>query len=99
MKLTGNTVFIAGATSGIGLGLALSLHAAGNRVIVSGRREERLAQIVAENPGIESVLLDTTDRVPSGTSRRSWCGATPTSTSWSRWPASCCRRTSTAATS
>ncbi|NDZ78056.1 SDR family NAD(P)-dependent oxidoreductase [Streptomyces sp. SID10853] len=63
MKLTGNTVFIAGATSGIGLGLALSLHAAGNRVIVSGRREERLAQIVAENPGIESVLLDTTDPV------------------------------------
>ncbi|WP_405779825.1 SDR family oxidoreductase [Streptomyces sp. NBC_00859] len=63
MKLTGNTVFIAGATSGIGLGLALRLHAAGNRVIVSGRREERLAQIVAENPGIESVVLDTADPV------------------------------------
>ncbi|MEK8141826.1 SDR family NAD(P)-dependent oxidoreductase [Streptomyces sp. M10(2022)] len=34
---------------------------AGNRVIVSGRREDRLAQIVAENPGVESVVLDTTD--------------------------------------
>lgn len=63
MNPTGNTVFIAGATSGIGLGLALRLHAAGNRVIVSGRREDRLARIVAENPGVESVVLDTTDPV------------------------------------
>ncbi|MFD3583189.1 SDR family oxidoreductase [Streptomyces sp. NPDC058683] len=63
MKATGNTIFVAGATSGIGLGLALRLHAAGNRVIVSGRREGRLAEIVSENPGIESVVLDVTDPV------------------------------------
>ncbi len=61
MNPTGNTVFIAGATSGIGLGLALRLHAAGNRVIVSGRRADRLARITADNLGIESVVLDTTD--------------------------------------
>ncbi|MFF5299927.1 SDR family NAD(P)-dependent oxidoreductase [Streptomyces sp. NPDC013161] len=58
MDPTGNTVLVAGATSGIGLGLALRLHAAGNRVIISGRREDRLKQIVAEHPGIESVVLD-----------------------------------------
>lgn len=63
MKRTGNTVFVAGATSGIGLGLALRLHAAGNRVIISGRREDRLARIVSENPGVESVVLDVTDPV------------------------------------
>ncbi|MFJ3308413.1 SDR family oxidoreductase [Streptomyces sp. NPDC086549] len=63
MNATGNTVFVAGATSGIGLGLALRLHAAGNRVIVSGRREGRLARIVSENPGVESVVLDVTDPV------------------------------------
>ncbi|XUL87741.1 SDR family oxidoreductase [Streptomyces galilaeus] len=61
MNATGNTVLVAGATSGIGLGLALRLHAAGNRVIVSGRREDRLKQIVSEHPGIESVVLDVTD--------------------------------------
>ncbi|WP_042403147.1 SDR family oxidoreductase [Streptacidiphilus carbonis] len=61
MNPTDNTVFIAGATSGIGLELALRLHAAGNRVIVSGRRADRLAQITAEHPGIECVVLDTTD--------------------------------------
>ncbi|MDV9174993.1 SDR family NAD(P)-dependent oxidoreductase [Streptomyces sp. W16] len=61
MNATGNTVFVAGATSGIGLGLALRLHAAGNRVIVSGRREDRLKQIVSQHPGIESVVLDVTD--------------------------------------
>ena len=61
MNATGNTVLVAGATSGIGLGLALRLRAAGNRVIVSGRREDRLKQIVSEHPGIESVVLDVTD--------------------------------------
>jgi uncharacterized oxidoreductase len=61
MRISGNTIFIPGGTSGIGLGLALRLHAAGNRVIVAGRRTELLAAIVAEHPGIESVAIDTAD--------------------------------------
>ena len=61
MKMTGNTVLIAGATSGIGLGLALRLHEAGNTVIVSGRSTERLARIAEEHPGVHGVELDITD--------------------------------------
>jgi uncharacterized oxidoreductase len=61
MNITGNTIFIPGGTSGLGLGLALRLRDAGNKVIIAGRREALLEQITADNPGIESVVLDTTD--------------------------------------
>ncbi|WP_343237312.1 SDR family oxidoreductase [Xanthomonas sp.] len=61
MKHNGNTILITGATSGIGLGLALRLHQAGNRVIVSGRKKALLEQITAEHPGIEAIELDVAD--------------------------------------
>lgn len=61
MKITGNTVLITGGTSGIGLGLALRLHQAGNTVLVAGRRRQLLDQIAAEHPGIGTVELDVAD--------------------------------------
>jgi uncharacterized oxidoreductase len=61
MDITGNTVFIPGSTSGIGLALALELHARGNTVIVGGRRTELLDTIAAEHPGIDTVQIDTAD--------------------------------------
>lgn len=61
MDITGNTIFIPGATSGIGLALALRLQERGNTVIVGGRREDRLAAIAAEHPGLRTVRIDTTD--------------------------------------
>jgi uncharacterized oxidoreductase len=61
MNISGNTVFIPGATSGIGLGLALRLKDKGNTVIVGGRRTALLDRIAAEHPGIGTVTVDTTD--------------------------------------
>jgi uncharacterized oxidoreductase len=61
MNITGNTVFIPGSTSGIGLALALRLREKGNTVIVGGRRTELLEQIAAEQPDIDTVQIDTAD--------------------------------------
>lgn len=63
MNITGNTIFIPGATSGIGLALALRLQAKGNTVVIGGRRAELLERIGAEH-GIDTVRIDTTD--PAG---------------------------------
>ncbi len=64
MNLTGNTVFIPGSTSGIGLALALALRERGNTVIIGGRRADLLEQLAAEHPGLGTVRIDTAD--PAG---------------------------------
>ncbi|MEU1875951.1 SDR family NAD(P)-dependent oxidoreductase [Streptosporangium sp. NPDC020072] len=61
MNISGNTVFIPGSTSGIGLALALELEARGNKVIVGGRRVDVLERIAAEHPGVDTVRIDTAD--------------------------------------
>lgn len=61
MKTTGNTIFITGGTSGLGLGLALRFHELGNKVIVGGRRKELLDQIATDHEGIDTVVLDVED--------------------------------------
>lgn len=48
MKTTGNTIFISGGSAGIGLAIAKKLNAAGNKVIINGRNEERLQKALKE---------------------------------------------------
>ena len=60
MDVTGNTIFIPGGTSGIGLALAQRLKDRGNTIIVGGRRTERLEQLRTEH-GFDTVQVDTAD--------------------------------------
>jgi uncharacterized oxidoreductase len=60
MNITNRTVFIAGATSGLGRELARRFAAAGSVVIVGGRRTDLLGKLAAE--GFATVPIDVTDQ-------------------------------------
>lgn len=57
----GRTVWLVGASTGIGRATASALHAQGARVVVSARNAQALAAFVQEHPGAQALPLDATD--------------------------------------
>ncbi len=63
MKLSDNTIFITGGTSGIGRGIAEAFQKLGNQVIISGRRKALLDEVTRANAGMRGIELDIQDPV------------------------------------
>jgi NAD(P)-dependent dehydrogenase (short-subunit alcohol dehydrogenase family) len=65
-RVAGRTAFVTGGSSGIGLGIARALSAAGMKVVITyksdAHRDAALAAFPAGNPGVHAIHLDTTDR-------------------------------------
>lgn len=57
----GQTVWLVGASTGIGRATASALHAQGARVVVSARNAGALATFVQAHPGAQALALDVTD--------------------------------------
>ncbi len=58
----GKTVWLVGASTGIGLATASALHAQGARVVVSARKAQALDDFVQQHAGARALALDATDR-------------------------------------
>jgi Short-chain dehydrogenase involved in D-alanine esterification of lipoteichoic acid and wall teichoic acid (D-alanine transfer protein) len=61
MKMFGNTILLTGGASGIGLALAKRFLERDNEVIICGRREDRLAEVREEFPGIHTRVCDVSE--------------------------------------
>ena len=66
IDLTGRTVIVTGASSGIGAATARQLHEAGAHPVLAARRADRLAALSEELGGALAVPTDVTDPVQVG---------------------------------
>jgi uncharacterized oxidoreductase len=61
VKLNGNTILITGGATGIGLAFAKKFVELGNKVIVTGRRQDKLDEAVKAVPGLVAIRGDVGD--------------------------------------
>ena len=69
------TVWLVGASSGIGLACAAALHAQGANVVLSARNAGALADFVAGHPGARALPLDVTDAAALHSAAHALCAA------------------------
>ena len=67
----GKTVWLVGASSGIGQATAHALHEAGAKVVVSARNGAALQAFVAAHPGAQALMLDASDAAAVKTAAQS----------------------------
>ncbi len=70
----GRSVWLVGASTGIGRATASLLHARGARVVVSARNARALDEFVAAHPGSVGLPLDVTDRAAVAAAARQVAG-------------------------
>lgn len=73
----GKTVWLVGASTGIGRATAHALHARGARVIVSARSLPALEAFVMEHPGATALALDASDAASVNTAAQNILAAGP----------------------
>ncbi|MGB7269217.1 MAG: SDR family NAD(P)-dependent oxidoreductase [Albidovulum sp.] len=66
MNMTGHRVLITGGGTGVGADLARGFAEAGAKVVIAGRRADRLEAVAKTNPSIRAITADVTDEASIG---------------------------------